>query len=142
MGALYTSAKNHPLLWGVEIALLGTQMELIKHIQVPENMTTEDIGTMLSDMADIGEIGAKLEEITPGYKAKEHIHTVTEYLDNNGEKLTAEIDSIINDWKGKLEEASREFLVQDATEKIGAKNKIGLQAFQANLVVDMQEKMK
>lgn len=142
MGALYKSAKNHPLLWGIEIALLGTQMELIKHIQIPENMTTEDIGEMLSDMADIGEIGAKLEEITPWYKAKEHIHTVTEYLDNNGEKLTAEIDGLINNWQEKLEEGSREFLVQDANEKIGSKNKIGLQAFQAELTVDMQEKMK
>ena len=44
---LYKSAKNHPILWAIELALLGSQKELIGHIQVPENMTTENIGEML-----------------------------------------------------------------------------------------------
>ena len=55
-------------------------------------------------MADIGEIGAKLEEVTPGYRAKESIHTVTGYLENNGAKLTAEIDNLMNNWQQKLDE--------------------------------------
>ncbi|MCB9807511.1 hypothetical protein H6768_06630 [Candidatus Peribacteria bacterium] len=84
--ALYGSAKNHPLLWSLEIAMLGSQIEAVKHIQVKEDLTIDELSETIGDMASMDHIREGLDSMAPGF-VSDSLHKTAEYLGNNCEKL-------------------------------------------------------
>ena len=137
--ALYGSAKNHPLLWSLEIAMLGSQVEAVKHIQVKEGMTIDELSETIGDMASMDHIREGLDTMAPGFMS-DSLNKTAEYLGNNCEKLSEEIEYISNHWQENLDAGMRNLLVTEDREKISNADKTGLGAFQKELQIAVQEK--
>lgn len=135
---LYWSAKNHPLLWSLELAMLGSQVEGVKHIQIPEWMTLDTISETISDITSMEHIQEKLENIAPGFMT-DNVKKISEYFENNCAKLGTEIEYVYTHWQENLDAGMRNFLVTEEREKITWSNKIGLEAFQKDLHVELWE---
>lgn len=63
-----------------------------------------------------------------------------EYLENNCEKLSAQIEYIYTHWQEKLDAGLRNLLMTEDREKISNADKIGLEAFQKELQGAVLEK--
>lgn len=136
--ALYGSAKNHPLLWSLELALLGSEVEGVKHIQIPEWMTLEKISETITDLVSIEGIHDKINTMAPGFTGNS-VQKTAEYLENNCEKLSEEIDYISSHWQENLDAGMRNLLVVEWNDKVNSSDKIGFEAFQKDLHVALWE---